>query len=184
MAKRFDRHGKRSVLHYVTINARNRCKAFKSPENAIVSCYELRQLCDEYPAKLVAYVIMPDHMHFIVNPQNGNIDEFVKKLKIMITRRVFEIAAAHEKYDILAWLFDETKQRYRLWQDGKYDFYLYTDRIIWQKINYIHTNPIARGIVSTAPEYPYSSYRVMYETGDDIIIPIDREMWWDEIILD
>jgi hypothetical protein len=43
---------------------------------------------------------------------------------------------------------------------------------------------IPRRLVKTAAEYPYSSFRAMYEIYDEIIIPIDRNFWWDEIRLD
>jgi REP element-mobilizing transposase RayT len=181
MAKRFDRHGKKGVLHYITINIRNRCKAFKAAKNAEAACFNLRKVCDLYPAKLIAYVVMPEHIHCIINPQNGNISHFIALLKPAITLSIVEIAESHKNQQILSWLHDDNKERYRLWQDGKYNFHLYTERLIWQKINYIHTNPIARGLVPTAMDYPYSSYRAMYE-GEGII-QIDRDMWWDEFIL-
>jgi len=127
---------------------------------------------------------MPEHIHLIINPQDGDINKFISQLKPAITGCVTEIAIKHENHQVLSWLYDINQQHYRLWQDGKYNFHLYTERLIWQKINYIHTNPIARGLTKTAAEYPYSSYRAMYEVDDEIIIPIDKEMWWDEIIYD
>ena len=184
MVKRFDRHGKEGVLHYITLNVKGRCKAFKSAENARASCLTLRHHCDEYPAKLIAYIIMPEHIHAIVNPLDGDVSNFLTQLKPAITGKILDIAVEHQNQQVISWLYDEKKERNRLWQDGKYNFHLYTDRLIWQKINYIHTNPIARGITKTAEEYPFSSYRAMYGSNLEIIIPIDREMWWDEIVLE
>jgi REP element-mobilizing transposase RayT len=184
MTERFNRSGREGVLHYVTINIRDRRKAFISAANALAACLELRRHCDEYPARLIAYVVMPEHLHLIVNPRDGDINRFLSQFKPAVTGRVAEIAIEQQNHRVQSWLYDAHLQRNRLWQDGKYNFHLYTERLIWQKINYIHTNPIARRLVKTAAEYPYSSFRAMYEIDDEIIIPIDRNFWWNEIGLD
>ncbi len=184
MAVRFDRHGKQGVLHYVTINIRDKRQAFRGESYARAACHALRQHCDEHPAKLIAYVVMPEHLHFINNPRDGDIDKFLSQLKPAITMRVAEIAAETQQQQILSWLYDDQLQRNRLWQDGKYNFHLYSKRLIWQKINYIHTDPILRKLVHMAADYPFSSYRAMYEIDDEIIIPIDKDFWWDDIVLE
>ena len=43
---------------------------------------------------------------------------------------------------------------------------------IHEKINYVHQNPVKRGIVSKASEYRWSSARA-WETGDDEPISLD-----------
>ncbi len=182
MVKRFNRNGRQGVLHYVTMNTRNRCKVFKSEVNARATCIKMRHICNIYQAKLVAYVVMPEHIHFIVNPRDGDINSFISKLKPAITQCIHKIAEEQQNQLVLAWLFDVNKRCNSIWQDSKYNFHLYTDKLIWQKINYIHTNPIARKLVTSAHEYPFSSYRVMYKIDEDIIIPIDRDFWWDEIV--
>ena len=184
MAKRFDRHGRKGVLHYVTITTRDRSQAFRSELCARAACLALRQHCDEHPAKLVAYVIMPEHMHFITNPQDGNINQLLSQLKPAITQRIVEKATEAQNHRVLSWLYDDHLRENRLWLDGKYNFHLYSERLIWQKINYIHTNPITRALVQTAEEYPFSSYRAMYGIDKEIIIPIDRDFWWEEMVLD
>ena len=182
--ERFDRHGRQGVLHYVTINIRDRRQAFRSEAYARAACLALRRHCDEHPAKLAAYVVMTEHMHLITNPQDGNINKFLAQLKPAITHRVVEIATLEHNDRALSWLYDSQLQRYRLWQDGKYNFHLYTERLIWQKINYIHNNPRRRGLVATAEDYPFSSFRAMYEIDKEIIIPIDKDFWWDDIVFD
>ena len=180
MTKRFNRGGRTGVLHYVTINVRDRCKAFQTDAYARAACLALRRHCDEHPAKLIAYVIMPEHLHVITNPKDGDIDHFLSQLKPAITNLVADIAVRQQNHRVLSWLHDPYLHRQRLWQDSKYNFHLYSERLIWQKINYIHTNPIARQLVQTAAEYSYSSFRAMYGIDDEVIIPIDRDFWWEE----
>jgi REP element-mobilizing transposase RayT len=182
MAKRLNRQGRQGVLHYVTINIRDRRKAFLSAVNARAACLTLRQQCNEHPAKLIVYVVMPEHLHFITNPQYGDINRLLSQLKPAIIGRIADLATKENNSRVLSWLYDTNLQRNRLWQDSKHNLHLYTERLIWQKINYIHTNPIARQLVNTAAEYPFSSFRAMYEVDDEIIIPIDRDFWWYELV--
>lgn len=50
--------------------------------------------------------------------------------------------------------------------------------MIWQKINYIHSNPIRAGLTSTGAEYPWSSFRSIYKLDDDPRIGVDTDWWW------
>jgi len=70
----------------------------------------------------------------------------------------------------------------QLWQDGKHDLFLYSDWMIWQKINYIHNNPIKRGLVERAIDYPYSSFAACYDVPARPIVSVDEE-WWEDLPL-
>ena len=37
--------------------------------------------------------------------------------------------------------------------------------MIWQKINYIHRNPVKAGLVKSAKDYYWSSFRSFYSQG-------------------
>jgi len=67
------------------------------------------------------------------------------------------------------------KVAYRFWQrGGGYDRNLRSDRDIHEKIAYVHDNPIRRGLVERAEDWPWSSLRAHHE-GVDEPIPIDRD---------
>lgn len=42
-------------------------------------------------AKLIAYVLMPDHFYLISNPRDGRIREFVGELKSFSAKRIVEV---------------------------------------------------------------------------------------------
>jgi len=49
--------------------------------------------------------------------------------------------------------------------------------MIWQKINYIHANPVRAGLVSSAKDYKWSSFRAFhYGSGEPLAI--DQDWWW------
>jgi len=49
--------------------------------------------------------------------------------------------------------------------------------MIWQKINYIHANPVKAGLVSSAKEYRWSSFRSFHSQGDDPL-EVDHDWSW------
>jgi len=49
--------------------------------------------------------------------------------------------------------------------------------MIWQKINYIHANPVKAGLVKSAKDYQWSSFRSFYSQGDSILA-VDHDWWW------
>jgi REP element-mobilizing transposase RayT len=51
------------------------------------------------------------------------------------------------------------------WQKGFFDFTILTEEKFREKFNYIHYNPVKRGLVEKAEDYKYSSamrYRTKY----------------------
>jgi putative transposase len=48
--------------------------------------------------------------------------------------------------------------RYKIWQQGAgYDFNVYTEHKLAEKIAYIHANPVRAGLAETPEQYPWSS---------------------------
>ncbi|MHB9133850.1 MAG: transposase [Armatimonadota bacterium] len=172
------------MLHYITLNVREGKRPFARDLYARIVLQELRDHCDKHPAKLIAYGAMPTHLHAILNPRDGNIDHFLSQFKPGATIAVGRVAALHEHEAVLTWLSATPDGHQQLWQDGKYDFHLWSERLIWQKIDYIHNNAILAGLVTRASDYPYSSFAAWYGTGVEPIIPINKDFWWEDYTLE
>ena len=48
-------------------------------------------------------------------------------------------------------------QRYKVWQDGNQAKEIYSSGLLYEKLNYIHNNPVKAGLVERAWDYPLSS---------------------------
>ena len=53
-------------------------------------------------------------------------------------------------------------KNFKIWKDGNHAIELYTERVTWQKINYIHRNPVVEKIVCKEEDYLFSSARNYY----------------------
>jgi REP element-mobilizing transposase RayT len=81
MARKWSNLNLAGALHFVTGNCINRLPVFTEPACCKAFLSELKTLNEKWPAKLIAYVLMPDHFHLISNPQDGRIIEFCRDLK-------------------------------------------------------------------------------------------------------
>ena len=46
---------------------------------------------------------------------------------------------------------------YKFWQEGNHAIELHSEKFVWDKINYIHNNPVEAGFVKQPQEWIYSS---------------------------
>jgi putative transposase len=109
-----------------------------------------------------AYVVMPEHAHFLIWPtgESYNISKTLATIRLPVVRR----AVAHvRKYapSFLSRMRDAQpngKVHYRFWQrGGGYDRNSFEPTTIWKQIEYIHFNPVRRGLCEKAEQWFYSS---------------------------
>ncbi|HWP31629.1 MAG TPA: transposase [Fimbriimonadales bacterium] len=122
----------------------------------------IAEIHQHYNAPLFAYVIMPEHIHFITRlPNNLNASEFMKRFKSYSAKKIIPLLDETEtsRFNAQRGL----NQRF-FWQRSFRSVPIDSEKIFWQKLRYIHENPVRRGLVSEAHLYPYSSAR-RYEEG-------------------
>ncbi|MDE3137092.1 MAG: hypothetical protein KGL59_10995 [Acidobacteriota bacterium] len=60
----------------------------------------------------------------------------------------------------------------RFWERRFYDFNVWSDGKVWEKLEYMHTNPVKRELVARPDEWPWSSYRA-YALSDSSLLRVD-----------
>lgn len=127
---------------------------------------------------LWAYVLMPEHVHIVLLPSPGTkISRILTALKASVSKRAI-LWVRDNAPEFLASMKDvqpNGNSHYRFWQrGGGYDRNLRSLDDIYEKIHYVHANPVKRGLVQTSSEWKWSSYRA-WQTGEDVPVAIDRE---------
>jgi putative transposase len=170
MAKKWSNRNLPGALHFITGNVHKRIPIFKK-ESACRSFFqELQSLKTKSECKLIAFVLMPDHIHLIINPRDGKAREWTGALKSLVAKRLVEIAPKD--------FFRQESGENRVWQDSFKALPLWSNWMIWQKINYIHNNPLKAGLVNSAKDYRWSSFRAFYLHEPEKLLQIDKEWWW------
>lgn len=126
---------------------------------------------------LWAYVIMPEHVHVIVWPRQADYEIRLIRtaLKVPVQRKA--LAYLRQKNSaFIEKLRDEQPNgdvHYRLWQrGGGYDRNITELGMLQQMIEYIHNNPVRRGLVEKATDWRWSSAR-FYSGLDDVVLRMD-----------
>jgi putative transposase len=126
---------------------------------------------------LWAYVIMPEHAHVVIWPQQARISEILTTIKQSTSKSAINWLQKHSP-EFLAELVDcqpNGRKAHRVWQrGGGYDRNLRSVRDLYEKIRYVHENPVHRGLVASAVDWPWSSARA-WASGVDEPLAIDRD---------
>ena len=168
-------------IYYITSVTDNRLKIFIQPSFFILIIDSLNYYRYQYSCKIIGYVIMPDHIHLLIWPQEEKaITEFMRDFKRFTSGRITRQAKVEGKAEWLN-MFEsagsETERaEHKVWQDSFWEQSIYTEKFLKQKLDYIHLNQVRAGIVEDAADYPYSSYR-NYSLGDNQLMEIDSH--WD-----
>jgi putative transposase len=123
-----------SVIYFVTICVENRRRvlankqAFSAFKSAAARLRGWRVL---------AAVLMPDHLHFIASPTNDR------------EAKLGNCAGA-----IKRWMRQELKASWN-WQRGSFDRLLRSDESLSEKWLYIEENPVRAGMVKDYRDWPY-----------------------------
>ncbi|HEY6564152.1 MAG TPA: hypothetical protein VIY86_06620 [Pirellulaceae bacterium] len=161
--------------HELTFSCYHRFQFLKSER----TCQWLAEAIDVARAKfcfdLWAYVFMPEHAHLVVHPREPvyDIADIRKAIKSPVASRAIKFL----EVEAPEWLPRITRQRgdksERLfWQSGGgYDRNLTEPKTLMQVIDYIHMNPVRRGLVDRAEQWKWSSAAWFLGTGRPPMIP-------------
>ena len=153
----------------------------KNHRDAIIE--SLKYCQKEKGLVLFAYCVMSNHIHMIVNTNEPFLlKDTIRDLKKFTSKKILA-SITNEPESRREWMLklfeDEAESSkkhkyYKFWQEGNHAIELYSEKFVWDKINYIHNNPIEAGFVKNAHEWGYSSasnYQEMESIIDVEIVP-------------
>ncbi|QKK08390.1 MAG: transposase [Planctomycetota bacterium] len=168
------RHERPNQARYLTCSCHDRLPLFSNDAIKDHFSDHLREAREEFGFRLVAWVVMPEHIHLLLVPRLPEypVSQVLRELKKRFARRVIrrwrELDAP-----VLSRLQDGTGAT-RFWlPGGGYDRNVVGGHELPEKIGYIHENPVRRGLVRTPEEWKWSSAGA-YSGGLSPIVPIDR----------
>ncbi|MBN2562372.1 MAG: hypothetical protein JXQ75_15715 [Phycisphaerae bacterium] len=202
MPSHLRRHDELGHVHFLTISCYHRLPFFGSAgaRDVIVNCMDrARQRLD---FRWIGYVIMPEHVHWLIFPQPGGppfpterarnsrdretlipISEVLESLKTSIGRRVKgflrrvwadQRTLGDRRLD--EWALARRRSK-SIWTRRGIDFNVTTEQRLLQKLDYCHANPVKRGLVDRAELWRWSSYRY-YELDDSSALKMDWDGVW------
>ena len=133
-------------------------------------------LKEKYKTDVVAYVIMPNHLHCILYfAETGfNLNKIISNGKRFMAYEIIKRLKEKESNDILHVLAENLTERekkkgqlHKVFTNSFDAKPIYSDKFLQQKLDYIHHNPISGkwNLVNDFTDYEHSSAS-FYEIGD------------------
>ncbi|TKJ40036.1 hypothetical protein CEE37_09880 [candidate division LCP-89 bacterium B3_LCP] len=127
-------------LFFVTTSTLGRVNYFNNEERLIIVQQELYKTVRLKSCILMAYVIMPNHIHLLLGSKVGGhgISKFIHSFKGIVRKKI---------------VGDQ-----RFWERGFDDLVITSEEQFRIKLNYIHYNPVKANLVEKPEDWIYSSY--------------------------
>jgi putative transposase len=112
-----------------------------------------------HPFTIHAWVVLPEHMHCVIELPEGN-DDF--STRWMLIKMLFSKGIPkNEKRSVTR---IERRER-GIWQRRYWEHLIRDERDYQAHVDYVHINPVKHGLVKTVKDWPYSTFHKMVEQG-------------------
>jgi REP element-mobilizing transposase RayT len=135
-AGRVSLHGQ---IYLVTTTTLDRQARFTDAEAASLLCRYLSVPGSFLDARLLAWVLMPDHWHGLIELQRSSLHSVMRRFKSASARQINR----------------QCGQRGRLWANGFHDHALRAEEDLLGCARYLVLNPVRAGLVKRVGDYPY-----------------------------
>jgi len=155
-------------MYFITPTVVGWVDVFTRPIYKEIIIESLKYCQKEKGLKIYAYVIMTNHLHLILQAENGNLTEIIRDFKKFTSKQILKAIEENVQESRKKWMLNmfefagknnSNNTKYQFWQQHNNPIELYSNEVIDQKINYIHQNPIRNGLVEKEEDYLYSSAR-------------------------
>ncbi len=134
--------------YFITTVTRNRIPALV--DNSDLCITAMKRTSERFNLEILAWVILLDHIHLIIDPRGENISDIMKIFK---------------QYFGFLYRQRSGMQKGRVWQLRFWGHVIRDQKDLNCHIDYIHYNPVKHGLVHTAREYKYSSFPEFVKKG-------------------
>ena len=142
------------VAHHITQRGNNRQPVFRTPDDYRLYLDLLRRHARRHRAQLLAYCLMPNHVHLIAVPERPD------SLALTLGR-------AHSEY-ALAWNRAAFRSGH-LWQNRFFSCAMQESHAV-RAVRYVELNPVRAALVSAPWDWPWSSARAHVADGPDPLL--------------
>ena len=172
-----------NTFHYVTLVTYGRTPVFQGDYASKIFVDTLQEVRIRFPYKLIGYVIMPDHIHAVVNNASGTISDWLRRVRGNSAREILSWLRENGHRASLDKLKLNPPQKRRhshaVWQKDPSVIDLWSPKFVRQKLNYLHLNPVRAGLCEHPADWKWSSYRAyLPHTSGEVPIEIDWRGFW------
>jgi REP element-mobilizing transposase RayT len=154
-------------LHYVTFQIVRWIDIFTRKIYRDIMIDSLRFCQKNKGLEIYAFVVMSNHIHFLLRSNAGKLSNTIKDIKSFTAKKILEAVnletESHREWMLNLFKFSakqhKRNEKYQIWTHENHAETVYGNQFMDSKIRYIHENPVRAGIVEKEEDYLYSSAR-------------------------
>ncbi len=108
---------------------------------------------------------MSSHLHLIVSSKQNKLEDILRDFKTFTSKAITQqlITGNDSRKEWMLSIFKQEAGKikrvngYKVWQDGNHPVQLDTNKMLDERLNYLHQNPVEAGMVLNEEDYFYSS---------------------------
>ena len=150
---KFRRYYIPNAIVFVTCVTKKRKLLFKEKNNRNLLMITINNVKQFHPFELLAYAILPNHIHLLIQTKDNNHDfsKIIQSIKGNFT-------ANYKKQN-------RVSHPITLWQERFWDHIIRNEDDLRNHLDYIHWNPVKHGYVNEPNQWEYSSFLDWVEKG-------------------
>lgn len=133
------RYSQENRPYLITTVTHQRIPLFNDFDVARLLIHELQTTCSELSVESLAWVVMPDHLHWLFVLNHSLVPEVVRRVKGKSAYRI-NLRRGYQG---------------KLWQKGFHDHAIRRDEDLRAVARYIIANPLRAGLVDNVGDYPF-----------------------------
>ncbi len=163
-------------LHFITFSCYRRRPLLSTARARDRFVKILDEVRCRHEFRLVGYVVMPEHVHLLLSePPKKNPSKILQVLKQKVARALLRKRRTVADRQLSLPFEGSTRDRAHFWQRRFYDFNVWSEKKLKEKLEYMHANPVQRKLVQHPKDWPWSSWAHYAGRGEsNIRIDSDR----------
>ena len=105
---------------------------------------------DRQPLDVIAWAILPDHWHVLLDPKCNDVASLMKKIKLSFAQTYLK------RKEMISG---------RVWHNRYWDHIIRDQQDLNRHVDYIHYNPVKHGLASSSAAYEHSSFSEFVSNG-------------------
>lgn len=175
-----------NAVHHVTGTVHCWQKALLYPEILSIFSLDFNRMAIRWKVSILGFVIMPEHFHMLLQCESAeHVKKFIQGGRRSVSGRVRHFLESDDRAFKAYCLKNEIdqsifysgtagKSTFRFWKEKPRVFPISKENDLKKKLDYIHNNPVRRGLVKTPEEWEYSSFGY-YAYGRTVGLPIGNQ---------
>jgi putative transposase len=145
--------------YFFTVNLQNRTKNTILTDNINILRAVVAQVRIRYPFTIHAWVVLPEHLHCVIELPDGNAD-FAMRWRLIKMRFSAQLPRTET--------INATRVRRGergIWQRRYWEHLIRDDHDFQTHMDYVHINPVKHGLVKRVQDWPYSTFHGLVKQG-------------------